>query len=92
MSGRGPASRNAIARREAGRQTLSVLDLSRLSGRAAKTADNIKTAEGMIKEISDRVWFFYNGRIEEQGPPSHLFDAPHKERTQHFLSVVLEAH
>jgi len=92
MSGRGPASRNAIARREAGRRTLAARDLSRLSSRAAKTADNIKTAGGMIKEISDRVCFFYNGRIEEQRPPSQLFDAPHKERTQHFLSAVLEAH
>jgi hypothetical protein len=29
----------------------------------------------MIKEISDRVCFFYNSRIEEQGPPSQLFDS-----------------
>jgi len=43
------------------------------------------------KEISDRVCFFYDGSIEEQGPPSQLFDTPQKERTQQFLSAVLEA-
>ncbi len=46
---------------------------------------------GFAKEISDRVCFFYDGSIEEQGPPSQLFDAPQKERTQQFLSAVLEA-
>ncbi|HKL26920.1 MAG TPA: ectoine/hydroxyectoine ABC transporter ATP-binding protein EhuA [Desulfuromonadales bacterium] len=46
---------------------------------------------GFAKEISDRVCFFYDGSIEEQGPPSQLFDTPQKERTQQFLSAVLEA-
>ena len=46
---------------------------------------------GFAKEISDRVCFFYDGSIEEQGPPDQLFDAPQKERTQQFLSAVLEA-
>lgn len=46
---------------------------------------------GFAKEISDRVCFFYDGSIEEQGPPSQLFDAPQRERTQQFLSAVLEA-
>src|SRR5690606_24243578 len=43
------------------------------------------------KEISDRVCFFSEGRIEEQGSPEQLFDNPEKERTQQFLSAVLEA-
>lgn len=46
---------------------------------------------GFAKEISDRVCFFYGGRILEQGPPDKLFSAPQDERTQQFLSAVLEA-
>ncbi len=46
---------------------------------------------GFAKEISDRVCFFFAGRIEEQGTPDELFGAPQKERTRQFLSAVLEA-
>ncbi|MUZ74750.1 ectoine/hydroxyectoine ABC transporter ATP-binding protein EhuA [Agrobacterium vitis] len=46
---------------------------------------------GFAKDISDRVCFFYGGRIEEQGTPSELFGNPRKERTQQFLSAVREA-
>ncbi len=46
---------------------------------------------GFAKDISDRVCFFYAGKIEEQGPPNKLFNSPEKERTQRFLSAVKEA-
>jgi polar amino acid transport system ATP-binding protein len=46
---------------------------------------------GFAKDISDRVCFFYGGRIEEQGPPDELFGNPKHERTQQFLSAVREA-
>jgi polar amino acid transport system ATP-binding protein len=46
---------------------------------------------GFAKEISDRVCFFYGGRIAEQGPPAQLFGDPRNERTRQFLSAVLEA-
>ncbi|TWH01227.1 polar amino acid transport system ATP-binding protein [Mesorhizobium sp. J18] len=46
---------------------------------------------GFAKDISDRVCFFYGGRIEEQGTPDELFGNPQKERTQQFLSAVKEA-
>lgn len=46
---------------------------------------------GFAREISDRVCFFYSGQIEEQGAPETLLDAPQKERTQQFLSAVLDA-
>jgi len=46
---------------------------------------------GFAKEISDRVCFFYGGRILEQGPPDKFFSAPENERTKQFLSAVLEA-
>ena len=46
---------------------------------------------GFAKEISDRVCFFFGGKIEEQGSPEALFGQPQKDRTRQFLSAVLEA-
>ncbi len=46
---------------------------------------------GFAADISDRVCFFYGGRIEEQGPPSELFGNPQKDRTRQFLSAVKSA-
>jgi len=46
---------------------------------------------GFAREISDRVCFFNEGRIFEQGPPEQLFDNPQNERTKQFLHAVLDA-
>ncbi|MFB9985724.1 ectoine/hydroxyectoine ABC transporter ATP-binding protein EhuA [Mesorhizobium kowhaii] len=46
---------------------------------------------GFAKDISDRVCFFFRGRIEEQGTPEQLFGNPKMERTRQFLSAVCEA-
>ena len=43
------------------------------------------------REISDRVCFFNEGKIFEQGPPEQLFDDPQNERTKQFLHAVLDA-
>jgi polar amino acid transport system ATP-binding protein len=46
---------------------------------------------GFAKEFADRVCFFYQGRIAEQGSPLELFGAPRNDRTRQFLRAVLEA-
>src|SRR5690606_20701511 len=46
---------------------------------------------GFARDISDRICFFENGRIEEQGPPEELLANPQSERTKQFLSAVNEA-
>ncbi|OBQ86480.1 ectoine/hydroxyectoine ABC transporter ATP-binding protein EhuA [Mesorhizobium sp. WSM3873] len=46
---------------------------------------------GFARDISDRVCFFYGGKIEEQGTPAELFSNPQRERTQQFLHAVKEA-
>ena len=46
---------------------------------------------GFAKEFSDRVCFFYQGKICEQGPPNELFGSPKNDRTRQFLRAVLEA-
>ena len=46
---------------------------------------------GFARDISDRVCFFYEGKIAEQGPPDQFFDNPQNERTAEFLSAVKSA-
>ncbi|MGF1527343.1 MAG: ectoine/hydroxyectoine ABC transporter ATP-binding protein EhuA [Candidatus Competibacterales bacterium] len=46
---------------------------------------------GFAKEISDRVCFFFDGHIVEQGAPEQLFGSPENERTRQFLHAVLDA-
>ncbi|MDA3969951.1 MAG: ectoine/hydroxyectoine ABC transporter ATP-binding protein EhuA [Desulfobulbaceae bacterium] len=45
---------------------------------------------GFAKEFADRVCFFDQGKIAEQGTPEEIFSAPTNERTIQFLSAVLE--
>nr|WP_294865981.1 ectoine/hydroxyectoine ABC transporter ATP-binding protein EhuA [uncultured Pseudogulbenkiania sp.] len=46
---------------------------------------------GFAREFADRVCFFYQGRIAEQGTPDVMFSKPRNERTQAFLSAVMDA-
>jgi polar amino acid transport system ATP-binding protein len=46
---------------------------------------------GFAREFADRVCFFSEGKIAEQGTPEQLFGAPQHERTQAFLRAVTEA-
>ena len=38
------------------------------------------------REVSNRVLFFNNGLIEEQGPPEQVFGNPRSERLRAFLA------
>nr|WP_309402150.1 ectoine/hydroxyectoine ABC transporter ATP-binding protein EhuA [Aminobacter niigataensis]WMD00088.1 ectoine/hydroxyectoine ABC transporter ATP-binding protein EhuA [Aminobacter niigataensis] len=46
---------------------------------------------GFARDISDRVCFFFGGKIEEQGRPQALFGNPQRDRTRLFLSAIKEA-
>jgi polar amino acid transport system ATP-binding protein len=46
---------------------------------------------GFARDISNRICFFFGGKIEEQGPPEDLFGNPQRDRTKQFLSAVKEA-
>ncbi|TKR54055.1 amino acid ABC transporter ATP-binding protein [Allopusillimonas ginsengisoli] len=41
------------------------------------------------REVADRILFFDQGVIVEQGPPSHVLNKPQNPRTQDFLKRVL---
>ncbi len=45
---------------------------------------------GFARDVSDRVLFFFDGQIHEEGPPEKIFTQPERERTQLFLKAVLE--
>lgn len=45
---------------------------------------------GFAKDVSDRVLFFDEGIIMEEGDPEHIFTNPDHPRTQEFLSKVLQ--
>lgn len=42
------------------------------------------------REIADRVLFFHEGSILEEGPPESIFSAPSEPRTREFLRSVLQ--
>ena len=44
---------------------------------------------GFAKEVADRVLFFDEGLIVEEGTPEHFFTNPQEERTKLFLSQIL---
>jgi general L-amino acid transport system ATP-binding protein len=44
---------------------------------------------GFARAVADRMVFFDEGVIVEQGPPSQIFEAPQQERTKRFLSQIL---
>lgn len=46
---------------------------------------------GFARDISDRICFFYGGKIEEQASPGEIFANPQSPRTQQFLSAVKSA-
>lgn len=45
---------------------------------------------GFAREMADRVVVMDEGQIIEEGPPERIFTCPVQERTQQFLSKVLE--
>jgi polar amino acid transport system ATP-binding protein len=45
---------------------------------------------GLAREIADRVVFFEQGKIVEQGSPQKVFSDPESERTRSFLRAVLQ--
>ena len=44
---------------------------------------------GFARAAANRVLFFDEGRIIEDGTPEELFDNPREERTKQFLSKIL---
>ena|SRR5256714_5508165 len=46
---------------------------------------------GFARDVSSKVVFLWEGRIEEEGPPDQIFSEPRSERTRQFLRTIIEA-
>jgi general L-amino acid transport system ATP-binding protein len=67
-----------------------VLDVMKALAREMRMTMICITHEiGFAKEVADRVLFFDEGRIVEEGPPEDLFSRPKEERTKRFLDQIL---
>jgi general L-amino acid transport system ATP-binding protein len=67
-----------------------VLDVMQSLARdAGMTMICITHEMGFARAVADRMVFFDEGVIVEQGPPQQIFEAPQHDRTKRFLSQIL---
>jgi general L-amino acid transport system ATP-binding protein len=66
-----------------------VLDVMKELARSAMTLIVVTHEIGFAKEVGDRVLFFDEGLLVEEGTPGRFFSDPQHERTKLFLSQIL---
>ena len=66
-----------------------VLDVMKELARSAMTLIVVTHEIGFAKEVGDRVLFFDEGLLVEEGTPDRFFSSPEHERTKLFLSQIL---
>ena len=66
-----------------------VLDVMKDLARDGMTMVVVTHEMGFAREMADRVLFFDEGQIAEEGPPEELFENPKTQRARDFLSKVL---
>ena len=66
-----------------------VLEVMRELARSEMTLVVITHEIGFAKEVADRVLFFDEGRIVEEGTPTEFFSNPQHERSKRFLEQIL---
>ncbi|HSI40104.1 MAG TPA: amino acid ABC transporter permease/ATP-binding protein [Xanthobacteraceae bacterium] len=65
-----------------------VLNVMRSLAEAGMTMIIVTHEIRFAREVADRVVFFDEGSVVEEGPPSQVLDNPAKERTRRFLSLI----
>ena len=65
-----------------------VLDTMRLLAEEGMTMICVTHEMGFARDVSDRVAYFHEGRIEEIGPPSQVFGEAESAHTRRFLANV----
>lgn len=68
-----------------------VLGVMRKLAKEGMTMVIVTHEMGFAKEVADRIIFFGDGQILEQGTPDQIFNHPTHDRLQTFLKQVLEA-
>ncbi len=66
-----------------------VLRVIRDLAREGRTMIMVTHEMGFAREVSDRIVFLHEGRVEEQGPPAQVFGNPKSARCRQFLASVL---
>jgi ABC-type polar amino acid transport system ATPase subunit len=66
-----------------------VLDVMKELALSGMTMICVTHEMGFARAVADRMVFFDQGLIVEQGPPSQIFENPQHERTVQFLSQIL---
>jgi general L-amino acid transport system ATP-binding protein len=66
-----------------------VLDVMKELARSGMTMLVVTHEMGFAREVADRVLFFDQGRIVEQGTPDYFFESAQHPRTKLFLSQIL---
>ncbi len=66
-----------------------VLDLMRQLADDGMTMVIVTHEMGFAREVADRIFFMFDGKIAEEGTPDALFETPRNPRTQQFLQSVL---
>jgi ABC-type polar amino acid transport system ATPase subunit len=66
-----------------------VLGVMRQLARDGMTMLVVTHEMGFARDVCDRVIFMSDAQIVEEGPPDVIFRAPRHERTQRFLSTIL---
>ncbi len=66
-----------------------VLDVMKELARTGMTMVCVTHEMGFAREVADRVLFFDEGKIVEEGTPSEIFTAAKEQRTRDFLKKVL---
>ena len=66
-----------------------VLDVMKELALSGMTMIVVTHEMGFAREVADRLVFFDEGAVVEQGTPQHFFENPQEERTKLFLSQIL---
>ena len=66
-----------------------VLDVMRELAESGMTMIVVTHEMGFAREVADRLLFFDEGALVEEGTPQHFFENPTEERTKLFLSQIL---
>jgi general L-amino acid transport system ATP-binding protein len=66
-----------------------VLDVMKQLARSGMTMLVVSHEMGFAREVADRMIFFDDGQIVEQGTPDEIFNQARHERTKLFLSQIL---
>ena len=66
-----------------------VLEVMKRLAKEGMTMIVVTHEMGFAKQVADRVVFFHDGNIREQGTPDQIFDHPQHSDTKSFLNKVL---